>query len=41
MVLENLKAAGYEIMTLGELMSLGKPARDDPRGRPLSELPGN
>ncbi|HHX10628.1 MAG TPA: polysaccharide deacetylase family protein [Firmicutes bacterium] len=41
MVLENLKAAGYEIMTLGELMSLGKPARDDPRGRPLNELPGN
>ncbi|NLC15457.1 MAG: polysaccharide deacetylase family protein [Firmicutes bacterium] len=41
MVLENLKSAGYEIMTLGELMSLGKPARDDPRGRPLSELPGN
>lgn len=41
MVLENLKAAGYEIITLGELMAIGKPARDDPRGRPLSELPGN
>lgn len=39
MVLENLKTAGYEIMPLGELMSIGKPARDDPRGRPRSELP--
>ncbi len=39
MVLENLKTAGYEIMPLGQLMSLGKPARDDPRGRPRSELP--
>ncbi|HHY76228.1 MAG TPA: polysaccharide deacetylase family protein [Firmicutes bacterium] len=39
MVLANLKSAGYEIMTLGELMSLGTPARDDPRGRPESELP--
>jgi polysaccharide deacetylase family sporulation protein PdaB len=39
MVLENLETAGYEIMPLGELLSLGKPARDDPRGRPLSELP--
>jgi len=41
MVLKNLKAAGYEIMPLGELMSIGKPARDDPRGRPRTELPGN
>ncbi len=41
MVLENLKSAGYELMTLGDLMSLGTPARDDPRGRPRSELPGN
>jgi len=41
MVLENLKAAGYEIVPLGRLMSLGTPARDDPRGRPRSELPGN
>ncbi len=41
MVLENLKSAGYELMPLGELMALGKPARDDPRGRPRSELPGN
>lgn len=39
MVFENLKAAGYEIMPLGELLSLGTPARDDPRGRPESELP--
>ena len=39
MVLENLETAGYEIMPLGELLNLGKPARDDPRGRPLSELP--
>jgi len=39
MVIENLRAAGYELMPLGQLMSLGKPARDDPRGRPLSELP--
>ncbi len=41
MVLENLKSAGYEILPLDQLMSLGKPVRDDPRGRPLSELPGN
>lgn len=41
MVLENLKSAGYDLMPLGELMALGKPARDDPRGRPRSELPGN
>lgn len=39
MVIENLRAAGYELMPLGQLMSIGKPARDDPRGRPLSELP--
>lgn len=39
MVLENLKTAGYEVMTLGALLGTGKPARDDPRGRPLSELP--
>jgi polysaccharide deacetylase family sporulation protein PdaB len=39
MVIENLKTAGYELMPLGQLMSLGKPARDDPRGRPPSELP--
>lgn len=39
MVLENLKTAGYELMPLGQLMSIGKPARDDPRGRPRSELP--
>ncbi len=41
MVIENLKTAGYELMPLGGLMSLGTPARDDPRGRPLEELPGN
>ncbi len=41
MVFENLKTAGYELLTLGDLMSLGKPVRDDPRGRPLSELPGH
>ncbi|MGI6628697.1 MAG: polysaccharide deacetylase family protein [Bacillota bacterium] len=41
MALENLKSAGYDLMPLGDLMSLGKPARDDPRGRPMSELPGN
>ncbi|HHW18913.1 MAG TPA: polysaccharide deacetylase family protein [Firmicutes bacterium] len=40
MVIENLRAAGYELMPLGQLMTLGKPARDDPRGRPRSELPG-
>jgi polysaccharide deacetylase family sporulation protein PdaB len=39
MVLENLKTAGYEILTLGELLSIGTPARDDLRGRPESELP--
>ncbi|MGI6662509.1 MAG: polysaccharide deacetylase family protein [Bacillota bacterium] len=39
MVLANLKTAGYEVMPLGELMNLGTPARDDPRGRPESELP--
>ncbi len=39
MVLDNLKTAGYELMPLGQLMSIGKPARDDPRGRPTSELP--
>ncbi|MGI6642513.1 MAG: polysaccharide deacetylase family protein [Bacillota bacterium] len=41
MVFENLKTAGYDLLTLGELMTLGKPARDDPRGRPMSELPGH
>ncbi len=41
MVFDNLKTAGYELVTLGELLSMGKPARDDPRGRPLSELPGH
>jgi len=40
MVIENLRAAGYQLMPLGELLTLGKPARDDPRGRPRSELPG-
>lgn len=39
MVIENLRAAGYELMPLGQLLSIGKPARDDPRGRPRSELP--
>jgi len=39
MVLDNLKTAGYELMPLGQLMNIGKPARDDPRGRPMSELP--
>lgn len=39
MVMDNLKAAGYELMPLGQLMGLGKPARDDPRGRPPGELP--
>jgi polysaccharide deacetylase family sporulation protein PdaB len=39
LVLENLKANGYSIVTLGELLDSGEPARDDPRGRPLSELP--
>lgn len=39
MVLENLKTAGFEIMPLGQLLSIGKPARDDPRGRPASDLP--
>ena len=38
MVLQNLKTAGYEIMPLGQLLALGKPARDDPRGRPLSDF---
>lgn len=33
-MIENLRAAGYEITTLGELMAAGTPARDDPRGRP-------
>lgn len=40
MVLENLKTAGYEVMPLGQLLALGKPARDDPRGRPLSDFMG-
>lgn len=40
MVLQNLKTAGYEIMPLGQLLALGKPARDDPRGRPISEILG-
>ncbi len=40
LVVENLKTAGYELMTLGELLALGKPARDDPRGRPISEIMG-
>ena len=39
MVMDNLRAAGYELMPLGQLLSTGKPARDDPRGRPPSELP--
>ena len=39
MVLENLKTAGYELMPLGQLLDTGKPARDDPRGRPRSDFP--
>lgn len=40
LVIENLRAAGYELLTLGELVSRGTPARDDPRGRPPDQLPG-
>ncbi len=40
LVFENLKAAGYKLLTLGELVARGKPARDDPRGRPPDQLPG-
>lgn len=41
LVIENLRSAGYELVTLGQLMEMGTPARDDPRGRPRSELPGS
>lgn len=41
LVIQNLRTAGYELVTLGHLMSMGTPARDDPRGRPRSELPGS
>lgn len=41
MIIENLRAAGYELVPLGQLMTAGKPGRDDPRGRPRSELPGS
>lgn len=41
LVIQNLRSAGYELVTLGELMEMGTPARDDPRGRPRSELPGS
>ncbi|MEW6081978.1 MAG: polysaccharide deacetylase family protein [Bacillota bacterium] len=33
-VLDALRADGYTLVTLGELMKAGEPARDDPRGRP-------
>lgn len=33
-VIENLKARGYGLLTLGELVSRGAPAHDDPRGNP-------
>lgn len=33
-MIDNLRAAGFEITTLGELMAAGTPSREDPRGRP-------
>ncbi|HLT58696.1 MAG: polysaccharide deacetylase family protein [Limnochordales bacterium] len=33
-IIDGLRAQGYQLMTLGELMAAGTPARDDPRGRP-------
>lgn len=33
-IIDELRSAGYEITTLGELMAVGTPGRDDPRGRP-------
>lgn len=33
-VITALRDAGYRIVTLGELWSMGEPGRDDPRGRP-------
>lgn len=33
-VIARLRAEGWELVTLGELMKEGEPAREDPRGRP-------
>lgn len=33
-IIDNLRAKGYRITTLGELFDTGKPVREDPRGRP-------
>lgn len=33
-IIDGLRAQGYQLLTLGELMAAGTPARDDPRGRP-------
>lgn len=33
-IIDGLRAQGYRLVTLGELMRSGAPARDDPRGRP-------
>jgi len=31
-IIDQLRAEGYQLVTLGKLWSLGEPARDDPRG---------
>jgi len=36
-IIDNLRQAGYELVTLGELLQAGTPGRDDPRGRPRGE----
>jgi len=33
-IIDGLRAQGYRLVTLGELLAAGTPGRDDPRGRP-------
>mgnify|MGYP000533690857 CR=1 FL=1 len=33
-IIQNLRAQGYQLVTLGELFEAGEPGRDDPRGKP-------
>lgn len=36
-MIDSLRARGFDIVTLGELMQVGTAGRDDPRGRPRGE----
>jgi len=36
-IIDDLRGAGFELVTLGEMLQSGTPGRDDPRGRPRGE----